>query len=305
MKRFTLSMTLSLLSLGSVYGTEIDNFTQRYTDIKDSQEILNQITNENMALAITEANKKGSCDEKRLYKAIQKSLGGALWGKLEKIIVKDDRIDKRAIKIGDSIYGDTGFKQSVIFSFVDLGVILRMNDDIVGSDKFGHFFKEGYEYFKIAYLKNKGESAAMDWGESTERGFFGMATTGVYSYADLNANYQGMQFWKNLIAGKYAAVNPMVTCEENKWKIARTFNWADYISPAWDEAINCSGLKHPSKIKGFTERAYKRMKKLEDKLGEKFVCPISVQKCEDIMIVHDNDTAKGERLISPKCIEIR
>ncbi len=305
MKKHLLSFTFSFLSLGSVYGTEIDNFTQRYTDIKDSEQVLNQITNEKLAESLDVANKKGKCDERQLYSAIQKSLGGALWGKLENIIVKDNRIDKRAIKIDDSIYGDTGFKQSVIFSFVDLGVILRMNDDIVGSDKFGHFFKEGYEYFKIAYLKNKGESAAMDWGEATERGFFGLGTTGVYSYGDLNANFQGMQFWKNLVAGKYEAVNPLVACEDNKWKVIGTFNWNNYISPAWDEAVNCSILKHPTKVKGFTERTYKRMKDLEDKLGEKFVCPISAQKCEDISKTHDDNIEVGKRLVSQRCIEAK
>lgn len=68
----------------------------------------------------------------------------------------------------------------------------------MGTDKLGHFFAQGYEYYEISVLQGKGDKAAIDYGVSTEEGKFGLGTTGVFSNADLEANKAGLQFYKDL-----------------------------------------------------------------------------------------------------------
>ena len=80
----------------------------------------------------------------------------------------------------------------------------------------------------------------MKYGESTETGYFGAMTTGVHSYGDLVSNYQGMQFWIDLL-GKYGHVDqPFVQCVDNKWKMMKEFRWERYVDAGWDESINCN-----------------------------------------------------------------
>ena len=64
-------------------------------------------------------------------------------------------------------------------------------------------------------------------------------TTGVYSNADLVANYEGFLFYlslfeDNIIPGKKA----ILAWREDHWIIQRSFTWADHVNEYWDEALN-------------------------------------------------------------------
>lgn len=74
-----------------------------------------------------------------------------------------------------------------------------------GTDKIAHFFQQGYTYYKInqralAEKKSPAEAArqAVKWGKKSERTFYGKWVSGVYSNADLYANYAGMKFYQGL-----------------------------------------------------------------------------------------------------------
>ncbi len=74
-----------------------------------------------------------------------------------------------------------------------------------GTDKIAHIFQQGYTYYKIyKHAAEKGLSPekaarkANNWGRMTERTFYGTLISGVYSNADLAANYAGMKFYQNL-----------------------------------------------------------------------------------------------------------
>jgi hypothetical protein len=93
----------------------------------------------------------------------------------------------------------------------------------IGSDKLGHFFQQGFMYYENIVRKSATLQMALDWGHSTEAGGFGLATTGVYSRADLEANYQGYLFYRNLHN------NP-----------AMNFDISDYINSKWNEESHTS-----------------------------------------------------------------
>lgn len=74
-----------------------------------------------------------------------------------------------------------------------------------GTDKIAHFFQQGYDYYKIykaalAQGSTPEEAArkAVRWGQMTERTYYGTLISGVYSNADLCANYAGMKFYLGL-----------------------------------------------------------------------------------------------------------
>lgn len=75
-----------------------------------------------------------------------------------------------------------------------------------GIDKLEHFFQQGYKYYQLEKeARVNGKSApdaaraAIKWGQRTERTYYGLAASGVYSNADLYANYAGMRFYQGLV----------------------------------------------------------------------------------------------------------
>lgn len=74
-----------------------------------------------------------------------------------------------------------------------------------GTDKIAHFFQQGYTYYRISgRAVAKGSSTdeavkkAVGWGRMTERTYYGTLVGGVFSNADLYANYAGLRFYKGL-----------------------------------------------------------------------------------------------------------
>jgi hypothetical protein len=96
---------------------------------------------------------------------------------------------------------------------------MKVNGICIGSDKLGHFFQQGATYFNTEAAS--GRPAAEEESERSEGGGFGLATTGVFSNADQEANRQGGRFYRDLTATPTMA-----------------FDLANYISARWNEESN-------------------------------------------------------------------
>jgi hypothetical protein len=101
------------------------------------------------------------------------------------------------------VFGDSPFEKPWLL--VDLSPTVNVHGAYMGLDKLGHFFQQGHEYFReyrTEEARGRAESAslarAVRLGVSQERGIYGEAMVGVYSNADLAANYAGMKFYLNL-----------------------------------------------------------------------------------------------------------
>ena len=89
--------------------------------------------------------------------------------------------------------------------YLTISPTIRLYGSQFGLDKIEHFFQQGYGYYKI-YEKDIAAGAmpdaaakkAVKWGKMTERTYFGLLVSGVYSNADLVANYAGMKFYLGL-----------------------------------------------------------------------------------------------------------
>lgn len=260
-----------------LYASEVDSFTYRFTQIKDSLAVIDSETNRRFELAIYEANEETGCSRKRLYKKINTHLARKLIGQMEMFMNKDPRVDIRKIKKKNSIY--QFFKNPISTPTIaihnKIGGLVKISGVFMGNDKLGHALSEGWTYFKKFYLENGDIEDALGYGDKTERFYYGLRTTGVYSWADLTANFQGMRMW-NTFVSDYPDIltrkkeSPYFICEKDKWQVNRTFSWSHWIDMAWDEAINCSSFAN-KKLKESIDTV---IETLQAKNNQNLSCPI-------------------------------
>ena len=152
------------------------------------------------------------------------------------------------------------YNESIYFvrpvNYATLSPTIRVNGVEMGTDKFDHFFQQGYSYYKIykhqlAHGKTPDAAAtrSIAWGRRTEKTIYGYLVSGVFSNADLFANYAGMKFYLNLsapvtIAGKEVPATFSVV--EGKWQIGgeepRTEILSPFVADQMNEALNPSSL---------------------------------------------------------------
>ncbi len=154
-------------------------------------------------------------------------------------------------------YSDSIFVPMPI-DYATLSPTIRMFGSEFGTDKMDHFFQQGYKYYQMyekaladGAKRKQAEQEAVKWGQKTERLFFGMLISGVYSNADLFANFAGMKFYLRL-ADQVALADgkvlyPVVRLNDShRWSLNESYAGADalikpFISDHLNEALNPSG----------------------------------------------------------------
>ena len=167
----------------------------------------------------------------------------------------------------------TSYRKSIFVflptDYFTISPTVNMYGTQFGTDKIAHFFQQGYTYYRI-YKRAlaKGQSAheaeqkVVRWGKMTEHTYFGTLVSGVFSNADLYANYAGMKFYQGL--AKSAKIGPnevpaALKLNDGYW----TFNESvkavllkPFISDHLNEALNPSafipGLR--SSIRGIVRK---------------------------------------------------
>jgi hypothetical protein len=155
-----------------------------------------------------------------------------------------------------------------------------------GTDKVGHLLQQGHEYFEVfARAEARGATngredpgatasaalaEAVRVGVGQEHGFYGEALVGVYSNADLAANYAGLKLYLNLTrpvrVGGGLLRPPLLVKFDGRWvpnadaipRINRTSGSSaeqrradaflrPFISEHFNESINPSRYKEPTR----------------------------------------------------------
>jgi ribosomal protein L20A (L18A) len=221
----------------AAFSYETDQFSNREDEIADSTEILNAKVNESIAKIVANWNK--GHDEMALVDAIYRDIGGRHWvDKLERWAMKSDEVEKLDTPRYDSVFSGLPWYALRVTTFFGVGKTIRLNGQLVGSDKIGHFLSQGRKFYK-RYRKSLSESEAAEHSAYTESAIFGQLTTSSYSNADLVANYEGHRFYRSLfeddiVPGKSAILG----WGTGGWVIRREFDWADHVNAYWDEALN-------------------------------------------------------------------
>ena len=216
---------------------ETDQFSNRQNPIADSTTVLDERVNQSIADAV--ADWKGSRDEKKVVDAIYHDIGGVHWvDKIERWAMKSDDVERLQESRYASIYRGHPFWATRVAGMFGTGPTIKLNGQLVGSDKLGHFLSQGRKFWN-RYQRYEDEARAAEHSAYTERALFGQLTTGVYSNADLVANYEGYRFYRSLfeddiVDGKKA----ILSWQDGAWHIQREFTWADHVNEYWDEALN-------------------------------------------------------------------
>lgn len=295
LKRGTLWVLLSaaFISSSASHSYEVDNFTYRYDPLKDSRDVLNDEVNR-LLNQVQETLDSEKCSSKELLEVSQDFLGSGVVGVMEEFADESKLIQKHP-EPKKNVYAQG---RGIFLSLVGLNSSINLNGNYVGVDKLGHFFDQGLEYYQIRTRSKNyddGIVKALRYGQSLEKGEYGLETTGIYSHADLAANFSGYQFWSQLYEGQ----NPYFKCQNGKWAQVRKFDFAEYANPAWDEGINCSKFQNP-----FFEKSFNNTLKIYEKASatsgrrRNYRCPVSSNECYKLNKLYGNNASY---ILHPSC----
>ena len=232
---------------------EVDNYYAWNNHIEDSSLAFNIYINDAINDALDSVNKKWgtpSCEKAAM--GIMKKLGstnylikrvGSLNTKLEIWAQDNPKIDKVPRQgtsnkqyVAKSIYAPS----LKIFGVpTKLDVTLNVNGVYFGTDKLSHFLGSGFEYYRkyLKYLDDNSpamaEALAVKWGVKMENGIIGLQAVGVFSYADLEANFQGLEMAEDFCR----ADEPKLKLIGKNWVLAQKIDFRDYVNPNWDESF--------------------------------------------------------------------
>lgn len=283
-------------------AAEIDSVTPRNIQLENSTRVINGIFNQRIEQGIEKANRITEydtddeffddvdeveyCEEDALYTELRKAIYQsftASWGlkgydldrQLRRLLARQSY----SLLLNDSIYRDIDYIEGFSLNLKDLSDVVNIDGHLVGLDKLGHFFAEGWRYFELTQFDEEPFEQALAWGRKQEAGKFGYSTTGIFSYGDLAANFNGWRFWNrvllqqddplkgtiaNFFTRSYVACRIQIIDSIRSRKIIRAweqnakFDLSDFIDGAWDEGNNCNSYADPvieSKVMQRIERA--------------------------------------------------
>ncbi len=281
-----LSVTLLVLT-SSAYAAEADNFTARTLALTDISGELNKLANGAIHEAVSKLNYDGGCSsadaETKLYDELKKTFSNHSKGELVKTILYSQSVSKNELPLNKSIYAEWKISDGLLLgrkkaatSPLALSPLIEIGDQAIGVDKLEHMFGMGFSYFSQYYGKKKSIEHVLKVGIFKEKTFLGgnIFATGVFSYGDLSANFNGMRFWNHIllknedILGKDYNLGPYIVCSDSKWKVNEEMDFRNYVDASMDESINCSKFASKS-----GERKFKKAIKA---LGAS--CPMDTQK---------------------------
>ena len=97
--------------------------------------------------------------------------------------------------------------------------------------------KEYLKKIKEGASAGEAEKAAIHKGLANENGILGLWPSGVFSYGDMEANYQGFRFYKKLCLDD---ADTFLENEDGLWKLAKVPDIREFVNPYWDESFNLS-----------------------------------------------------------------
>lgn len=189
-----------------------------------------------------------SCDEvhKKIIESYNKNKGLDFISEIERRVYDEPKLARyppitysKFAVIDASIY-----KKSQLFKLKIFGINININGIHLGVDKLDHILRTGYFYFEHYQKQRKrgasslsAEISAIEKGITQEKTYFGYWVSGVFSYADLEANYQGLHFHQNFCSGNQAYLQRR---NNSTWRFSRLIDLKHYVNPWFDESYNTS-----------------------------------------------------------------
>lgn len=246
--RSLIVLSFLLLSANS-FALETDNYFTWGMELKDATTQINEYVNNRIQETLNKINKRKkpmSCRRTTMKVAKRFATRPPVSHPLEDFLAdnlsEEYVYPKKGVNYrSKSIYQ---IKFRFYLGFVHLAPNMQVNGYYFGTDKLSHFVSTGRRYYKHYNKKRKkglshedAVKSAIVFGMKNEISFLGTWTSGVYSYGDMEANYQGLKFWLSLCGGD----DPyLVKDEKGDWQFRKSFDVKKYVNPYWDESFNLS-----------------------------------------------------------------
>jgi len=233
-------------AVGPARALEGDQFYAWGRELADATDVLNAKVRLEIARALEEVNSNRSWRDtgcRQVVKQITPRFNRLIftdiemWAANSSLVARipattDEELEyRKALLYRNTHAFDVGTK-------VPPSATIEMNGVRLGTDKLAHFFSEGWYYLRwYEKFRKKGlpeeqaEQRVIRRGIWWERTILGLISSGVFSTADLEANYQGMRFLIGLCDGE----SPTLQQGASGWEYVGAFDFRDYVSPEWDE----------------------------------------------------------------------
>lgn len=221
------------------YANETDPWYAWVHPPRDGTEALNQAINERFRHGLSFTNKGMTCREAaaRMTMSMRTAAFFFFLGDLSTWGV--DYTPRTASEYFEQTTQRGSYRH--MYGLMPLDPAMRSGDVLFGTDKLGHFFTNGlrqYDTFEKARADGLDEHEAMrraiEDGVREEQTWLGLYPSGIFSYADLEANHQGVVFFRSLCEGG------ALVRSDDTWTLREPFDIARYVSPCWDEAYRPS-----------------------------------------------------------------
>lgn len=286
-----------LMLSSSLFAKETDNLTGRYKRLEDSTEIMDKEMNKRLqALAEKASSKKISCDDSKSVRILFHEMNPPknMIGDLETWAEENAKISKRKATPESSVYAGV-LSNGWLFNKIDLASTVKVNGQLIGTDKFGHFLDQGYTLYTTYRRANYDLYPALTGSIGSEGSALGGKSTGTKSYADSMANYHGIMFYHRLTEGN----NAYLKCVGGQWTHNDKFTFVDYVDAGWDEGINCSQIVD-EKSRAVYETNLKKLEADSKTRGreDSFHCPVDMEACGKL---RHRYVAYEKFVLSPEC----
>lgn len=227
-----------------LFAGETDQYLAADIVIKDSYSVINNYYNKKIEESI-EPGEQLSCSgvTDKILTQIIVGIGHLTTKSLEIERFPDNSVSSLEY-LKQSIYKNAG----PLLGLPPLRRTINIGGVYLGTDKFGHFGLISQSYYRHyqKYLKNglskiEAEKKAILNGIKGELNLLGYNYNGVLSFADLEANYQGLLFANSICQGE----NSYLIKQKGQWvrNRKREFDIRNYMGPKMDESYNPSFRK--------------------------------------------------------------
>lgn len=242
--RLLLGVVVCWQSVSWTAALETDQFYAWNRPLEDATDAINAEVNAGIEEALHRVNARGACSCEAVERAIHDRYAYAIISPIEIWAMKTSLVDRVPAGAADEkayrrawIYGTSSPLDPI--HWMPPSSTIELAGVRIGIDKLGHFFGDGetaHRRYQRALDNGAADEAAMTRALrasfTSERTIWGEGTSGVLSLADLEADYQGLMFYRGLCGG----TQPMLELASGRWRIAKPFDFRDWVGPAWDES---------------------------------------------------------------------
>ena len=231
-------------------AAESDPFYGWRTPPRDGTAALNAVINERLQRGLDDVNRRPaglSCEQ------VAKDMSVPLWSTALFYFISDmnrwdvDHVPRTSSEYEREMPVRGIYRNSLLLPFgrlVPIDPTVRVGDVLFGIDKLGHFFTNGPRYLD-RYREARADGADVDaaevaavrYGVGQERGWLGLGVSGIFSYADLEANWRGLLFFRELCAPDARPDAVRLQIIDGRWRLSQPFDIGAVVDPCWDESF--------------------------------------------------------------------